>query len=405
MKLLFLLPHPPFPADRGNKHHTLGLLRHVAREHQCDIVGYEDGEGSRPWDALPTEVPGVRVLATFPLLKGFAAAVARVRRLVAGEPWALGPYVNPAVPAFLRGLDLGSYDAVVFDMFMTAWCRGVAGARPTVLIGTDAYSMAMARAARESKGLTAAAHGVRASLQRRFERRHYPRFDAVACVSEIDNAWLGLVAPGTRTRVVGIPLPHELLKRDAGKNRTGRRVVCWGLHSDPVVAAGAMDFVLNGWPAVRAAVPDAELVVWGNAPVPALRAAVARSAGAVLLEFAEDWIATLGAMDVLVYPQRCGSGLQTKIQAAMALRVPTLLAPETVGGLGFVDGKHGFVCNSAGDFARACVRLLRSPAQQARIGAAARRLVLEHFHPRATGDQFIEVVADAIAHRAARGLA
>jgi len=406
VKILFLLPHPPFPADRGNKLHTLNLLRQVSRDHVCDIVGVNERGREDGWLNLERALPGVRVLATFDPLRGRELAYERARCLARWLPYSLAPYRNPAFAEYIRALPVASYDVACLDMFMMAQYQPLISNLPTVLIGTDAYSLAMLRSARAARDVTFKLRKLAAAaLQVRFERRVYPSIDVVACVSDVDNAWLERMAPGTRTRLVENAVAADLLSRGPKRRSPGGgplTVMVWALVSSPDIARGVEAFVRRAWPRVAVEHPEARLVIWGRAPRRSLRAAVEAVPNASIVEYVDDWEEHLERADVFVYPQRCGTGTQNKIQAAMALGIPTVISPEAVGGLGVADGRDALIAADEDGFAEACSRLLTDPDLCDRLGRQARARIEQHFVEDVVARRFVAVLEEAIASRGRR---
>ncbi len=193
------------PPDRGNKHHTLNLLRHIAQHHDCHVVGFhEPGRPERQsWIDLEALFPRLKVLGVFEQLSGLRLQLARARCLVGLRPVALGRYRNPAVKRCLESLDLSQYDVVLLDMFILVEWRALVSSRPCVLIASDAYSLAGFRAARDARSFgTRVRFLVEAFLTLLVERREYPKFDVVSTVSETAAQWLRKIAPGGVYRFV-----------------------------------------------------------------------------------------------------------------------------------------------------------------------------------------------------------
>lgn len=217
-----------------------------------------------------------------------------------------------------------------------------------------------------------------------------------------DRAWTERISPGSRVGVVEVPVAGPVFARGA-LNRPraeATRVACWASVSVPALVRGVIDFIELAWPRIRAARPDAELVVWGPSPIPPVRAAMARDPSIVHLDFVEDWMETLSGMDVHVYPVRGGAGVITKTQNALALGIPSVLSRETAASLGLAAGRDALVCQTTEEYVSACIRLLSDRSERERLGAAGRTFALESFSRDGPGVRLERALEAAVAARA-----
>lgn len=399
MRLLFVIPHPIDPPDRGNKHHTLNLLRRIAPDHDIDVVAFDEGGVERSaasWARVSAELPRVRVVLRVPKNSGARLLWEQVKSLLLLRPVVLGRYRRREVFRYLRTQG-AVYDAICFDMFMTAEGRAYCKQAPGVLLVTDAYSMMIHRSRVAPLGWR---RNLRLRLDEwllsRFERSSYRSFERLLLVSEVDIRWLQMSAPRLRCELVPIPVESSVLAASPVEYRADQAptVCCWAGVSNDAVASGIRDFLERAWPQIYAQVPGARCLIWGKSPHAVLdRVRTVR--GVAFVDFVEDWIAELRKATVVVYPQRCGSGLQTKMQSAMALGLPCVLSPETVGGLPAVDGTTCMIRDSADGFADACTALLTNSSLRGRIGRAARAAVLDQHDPERIGRLFSAAVVAA----------
>jgi glycosyltransferase involved in cell wall biosynthesis len=397
VKILLLEPHPILPANRGNKHHTLGLLRYLAPRHDVHVLCFKEAGVEEGWAALEKELP-VRVLETYPPLRGRALRMRQLRLGLQGHPWSLAHWWSEPLRARLAAVWPGEYDVVVADMYQMAPYALLCRDAPRVLIGSDSYSLTMLRAARTVSSLQ---HRVKllasAALLLRFEHSLYPQFDAVACVSDVDNRWLTRVNGRIQTRRVEVPIDGGLLERPRRVcEQVGKHVIVWANIYDDGVARGVARFVELGWPCVTRVVPDAELLVWGRRPDARLARVIGRTPGVKHVDFVRDWVETLSRADVFLNPQRCGAGQPTRVQGAMALGVPVVLSPETTGGLDLRVGVEGYICRDPEEFAYVVSTLLKDPALRTRVGIAAREAMRTRFSVDVLGRKFERVLVEAV---------
>lgn len=380
---------------------TMNLLRHLAPRHRLDVVGLYGSEEERSsgWAELARVLP-LRVLATFPERRGTPRNLARAGLLARVLPASLARWESRPVADFLASLDLSGYDAVILDTLYMATYQRLLRTKPTVLLAPDALAMGHLAAARDGFGLSFRVRRfLEALLQIRLEKTWYPRFDVVVFVSERDRSWVQRISPRSRTRVVEVPVAGPVFDRGA-RNRprdTATRVVCWAAVFEPAIARGVVDFIEKSWPRVRAARPDAELIVWGQSPVPQVRATMARDPSVIHLGFVDDWMETLSGMDLLVYPIRGGAGVFTKIQNTLALGVPAVLSREAASSQGVTPGRDAEVCHTHEEYAAACIRLLSDRSERERLGRAGREYALATFGQEGPGQRLERVLEEAVA--------
>jgi glycosyltransferase involved in cell wall biosynthesis len=142
--------------------------------------------------------------------------------------------------------------------------------------------------------------------------------------------------------------------------------------------------LIRAFARVRAAVPQAELIVVGSGPLqPELAAEAARLGAAAHVHFLgerDDVSALYPAFDVYAHPALF-EGMPNAVMEAMAAGLP-VVATEVDGARELIrDGETGWLV-PAGDAGLLAARLagaLASPAEARRLGEAARRYVEENF--------------------------
>jgi glycosyltransferase involved in cell wall biosynthesis len=401
MRILFLVPHPLLPPDRGNKHHTFNLLRYIAHHHDCHVIGFhEPGRPERqPWTDLEALSPRLKVLEVFEQLSGLPLQVERARCLAGLGPVALARYRNPAVKRCLESLDLSQYDAVLFDMFTMVEWRALCSSRPCVLIASDAYSLAGFRAARDARSFgTRVRFLVEAFLMLLVERREYPKFDVVSTVSESAAEWLRRVVPGGVYRFVPLSVNEALLRENAAADpgNAPPTLLCWEGVVHEAVATQVAAFLRRVWPQVREAVPGAEMVIWGHQPLPFLKRLIEKTPGVRNVGFVEDWIGTLKQAAVFVFPHRATAGMHLKLMSAFAVGLPVVSTPEAYGWFPLEEGVNAFTAKDWNTFRDICIDLLSDPRKRARVGTRARELMRNSFSNHRVGTQMIAVFNEAI---------
>lgn len=217
-------------------------------------------------------------------------------------------------------------------------------------------------------------------ISARFAYRTVQRFAAVVCAGEADASWMRRLGRGGSVHVIpnGVDLPGiDDAEGDAPPPGPPRLSFVGTLDFEPNVDAVSF-LAAEVWPLVKAEIPEAELVVAGRRPTPAIQALDGQS-GITVQADVPDMPAVLRRSQVSIAPMRCGVGVKNKILEAWACARPVVLTPLAANGLATPPGHEFLVRSTAHDLAQAVIMLLRDPATAARLGSQARAHVQEHY--------------------------
>ncbi|MFO6447446.1 TIGR03087 family PEP-CTERM/XrtA system glycosyltransferase [Erythrobacter sp. NE805] len=379
--ILFLAHRVPFPPDRGDRIRAHHLLKALARLGPVHVGCLEDGdsaaEGERALAAVAASRCVVRRVKPLPL--------AGVEAVLAGKPVSLTAFHSRRLEAWVRETirreDIAAI--VVFSGQMGQYVPAdFAGPVVIDLCDVDSAKFASYAAAGERVWLNAR----EARLLAREEERLGRRADATILVSEAEAALYRarLTEPAkVRVEVIGngidaaffdpaAAVPHPALAAPPGPQ---------------LVFTGQMDYRPNEqaclWviedllPVLRARLPDATFHVVGRNPTARLLAHHGAPGVRVWGEV-PDVRPFLAAADAVLAPLLIARGVQNKVLEAMAMAKPVVLTLEVATGIAADDGAQWLVCPPDPVVMAARIEfLLAHPELAARIGAAARRFVLE----------------------------
>jgi glycosyltransferase involved in cell wall biosynthesis len=187
--------------------------------------------------------------------------------------------------------------------------------------------------------------------------------------SEEDRRYLRRFAGSRRIEVVANSVRFPAVVRHG---TSGPVVLFVGVMDFPPNALAADTLVRDIWPAVRARVPEARLILAGSRPHRMVKSFPASDPSVTFTGFVEDLDELYAKARLVCCPIFYGSGTRIKIiEAAAHARaiVSTTLGAE---GLTFENGREIVLRDSVAELAEECVRLLRDPAEAERLGAAAR---------------------------------
>lgn len=210
--------------------------------------------------------------------------------------------------------------------------------------------------------------------------------------------------PG-RVQVVSAPFPEQL---DPGPTSLSGSpaVVVLGSQGWLPNQDAATWFTSEVWPVVCAALPEAELHLFGIQPGPpaGMRAGeegrVAGRAGITCHALAEDSAPAFARGSIHAVPLRLGSGLRMKVLEAWARGVPVVATPQAAAGLDATDGRELLLARGAAGFAAALARLHHEPALAATLVAGGRAALRRDHDPSCIARQLLAIYDEILNRRA-----
>ena len=144
------------------------------------------------------------------------------------------------------------------------------------------------------------------------------------------------------------------------------------------------------WPQVHRQLPRARLHLVGRYGANVAR--LGRQPGVRLEGFVEDLRPLLTSCRLSVAPLRYGAGVQTKVIETMAAGLPAVVTPIVAEPVGAEPDREILVASTSDGIASQIIRLLKSPEEAQRIGAAGRAQVRARFRWERAGERFAELL-------------
>ena len=297
-------------------------------------------------------------------------AVAAVRTVARGLPLqdALGGRIGWREA--LEGLRGERFDLVVCILTRTLpWVDAKGFAPRLVVDAVDALSRSMEERARRASGPLRAFWAREARLTAERERVAASEADAIVVVGEAERAPFG-------GRAEVIPVGVEVLPLDDGARRD---IDCafWGRLGYFANRDAAELLAREVWPAVRAGLPGARLVIAGADAPRSIRSFDGRD-GIEVVSPMTDRVTLLRSSRVAVMPVRFGTGQSVKLLEACEAGLAVAAFPAALRGVEFPAG-GAELADGAERLAEAVVALLRDPERAARRAATGRAWVVERF--------------------------
>ena len=188
-----------------------------------------------------------------------------------------------------------------------------------------------------------------AEITRKTEIGLARRADAIVVVSDHEQALLQEEVPDT-------PVFHLPLIRDipgAGKTPFGERrgIAFLGNYLHAPNLDAVRYFVQEIWPAVRAGVPTAELIL-GGAQMPVQVEELGTAEGVTAIGYVDDLAALFDRIRLTVAPLRYGAGAKGKVVSSLCHGVPVVASPVAAEGMSLEDGRDILIAREPADWVR-----------------------------------------------------
>jgi glycosyltransferase involved in cell wall biosynthesis len=201
-------------------------------------------------------------------------------------------------------------------------------------------------------------------IWRRRESLMNARFTTLTVCSEADRARLRVNLP-----VHIIPNGFELPKVDPERRpATPVRFGFIGLFDYFANREGVQWFVEKCWPLIIHHLPEARLRLVGRGSDGAIWGA---TPGVDCLGWVEDSAAEIATWSAMIIPLHKGGGTRVKIAESFSRKCPIVSTRIGAYGYDVTDGKQLRLADSAEEFVRACIDLVREPEEAARMAERA----------------------------------
>jgi len=434
LRVLLAVSRYPWPPRRGDQLRTLQAVDALAAHHRLTVLAPAPPSGAPdPPASFPATLETYRPPWTSPRA-GVGAALAAAGRDLAAAVGAMAGalrgrnplqsvlFTSPDFDRALRRL-VPATDVAILQLVRLAPVAGALVGVPTVVDLIDSLALSTGRRARFDRPWLSPWLRLEARLLARSESRLVERSACALVVSERDRAALvrqlgsGLVE---RLRVVPVAVDGAAAStRNPVRSPTGRGDEA-GDDAPPVLALtgnlgyfptreGARWWLRAVWPRLRAALPEARLVLAGSRVPPSL-ARLARRAGAEVLSDPPDLASVLTGARIALAPMRAGAGQPLKVMEAWAAGVPVVATRWAAAGTSGRDGLDAeaaaasdavrreedlVVADDADEWVIRIVALWHDPERRRRIASSARRRLATDYGAAAVRAAWLESVEAA----------
>jgi glycosyltransferase involved in cell wall biosynthesis len=367
MRILVCASDAPLPPLNGMRLQLRALCEQLARRHEVCVLAYRwpGQEGEPP--------PGVELLE---LAGSVPSALDRIVAVARREPVDPRRLARPMRSAIVQLRAQRRFDVAHVMLGELAGVAPALDGLPALIAPLDAWALNVRAAATSARGAERAWRELQLRAVERYVGFAYRPYRRVVLVTSEDADASRRADRSLRTAVIPNGVDAEHFRPDMSVERDERTLLFTGALDAPANEQAAQALVRRVLPRVRAAAPDARLVLAGRSP----SAAVAALAGpdVEIVADAPDLRPLLRRAAVFACAMESGTGIKNKLLEAMACGTPAVATPLAAQGLGACDEEQLLIAAAGDRFADAVVRLLDDAAMRARIGPAGREHVLVH---------------------------
>tara|TARA_A100001011_G_scaffold130388_1_gene137384 strand:+ start:14975 stop:16201 length:1227 start_codon:yes stop_codon:yes gene_type:complete len=386
MRILYILPYMPIPANSGNKNLTYNLLKFANKEFVIDLMiidSFCDNETINK--LIKKDFPEIKNIFFYKKNSSIKLFLYKLFFFLRGLPPVLGNYFSFNVSHWLKKNQV-FYDLIHFDMWYGSPYTEVLKNKPTVLVSSDAYSLAADLANKETKQIL---RKIYLNIYKYFfltlEKYYYPKFDSIICVANKDSCYLANKNKLKNISTIGIPIDEKLENKyithfhQIKSNPDKVKILIVGNISHNLISARIYSYLVNVYPHIKEKYPRLETVILGQKPRNYLLEKIDQLKNVIHIDFAENYYDFLDQDWIYIYPLNVATGLQTKLQQALAIGLPVIANRICLGGLNLTNNVNVLESNNDKDTIRHITELVEVPSKRINLGKSARDHICENF--------------------------
>lgn len=390
MRVLVISTWFPYPPDNGSKIRAYYLAQALSKKHAVTLVAFcpDSAAGAE-------EIDRVEVI---PVPDDPFRHVNKSQIVKYASPIPLAFWPSRAMQDTIKQLKTARhFDAVVAIQTPVAQYATALPGLPRIVDIDTSFSYQMQQRYEHNWGAGARLRAwISWQKTQRYERRVFRKFQACAVVSTLEVNFVAAMLKARGGRVEVIRNGVDCARFQPGQYPIQPNTLLYNGALTYDANFDAMQYFLSAiYPLIRQQVPEVTLKITGATTGVALTD-LRLNDSVTLTGNVADMRSVVGSSSVCVVPIRKGSGTRLKILEAMAAGTPVVATTKGAEGLDVIDGKHLLLADSPVIFADKTLWLLRNETLRRTLAANARSFVEQRYNWNRIGQQFVEVVEDAV---------
>jgi len=373
LDVLLISRCPPFPLYFGDRLIPYHLARQLsARHHHIDLVAFytkpEAAADIPRYERFFRHIQLIRepsrgVLRYLWRLYGEHFFPGKAREAWSGEMW----------QTVQERIFSGRYDVIqLFGGIQVYEYREAVKAYANLIVPYESYSLYLEHELAQPTRRVPFVRRAELSMTRRYEKRMFSGFDQVVVVAQADADALHQINSALPISVIPNGVDTDYFTPNGQEPDEPALLFIGNYDYAPNVEA-ALQLARHIFPAVKLRVPQARLMLVGNAPPPVLQALA--SADIDVTGTVPDVRPYYEQALIFVSPLQSGAGIKNKILEAMAMQKAIVATPLSCDGIDLENEKHLLIVDTSEAIVKAIVRLIKDGALRQRIALASRQLI------------------------------
>ena len=388
MNVLYLASWFPYPPDNGSRQRTYYLLQGLARHHRVTLFALYDSDQA-PEHAQELNSMCARVLS-HPRRIFQPTRLRALSAFFSAQPRSIVDTYDAELAARIaRQVESDAYDVIVAgELSMAVYAAAL---QHPAKIFDDVEVGLYAHKFESSRGVTRARNALTWYKLARYLKQLTQQYDAVTVVSASERSHLeklGILSDKITIVANGVDCAYESAQNFSPKPFT---LIYNGALTYSVNLDAMRYFVREILPQIRAVEPRVRLEITGRADQVAQNE-LSEDNVVSFTGYVQDVRPFVQAAAVCVVPLQHGGGTRLKILEAMALGTPVVATAKGAEGLDVRHGEHLLIADSADEFARATLLILRDGELRARLVRNARARVCAEYDWRAIQERMALVL-------------
>ncbi len=381
MKMLYITPTFQHPKVRGSDRHY-NFVRELSQRHEITLLTI--ARSDIPHEAMQEIMSYTHKLYVFDASGTMQTSASKALSSVPGVGRLLSRdllvrrTVSEMRETFLRLLREETFDVVLFHGKSMFPVIQESYDLPTVSDFCDATSMRIKTRIEYAPMIKRPALTLRYQQMRRVEKGMIEKTPFQAFISSRDRE--AILGPESTAEIIPNGLDLNYWRR-RNFTREPRSLVFTGVMDYSPNHDAAIYLIEEILPLIKVQIPDIKIYIAGRDPLPELLERAKLHPEVVVTGFVDDMRDYLEKATIFVSPLRYASGMQNKLQEALAMELPIVTSALGAAGLR-INGKDAplYVGDSAEQFAQRTIELLQRPDEQARLTTASRQFAEENFN-------------------------
>ncbi|MFI5252984.1 MAG: glycosyltransferase [Bacteroidota bacterium] len=372
MKVLHIMPYSPYPPIHGGAIRVLYLLKHLAQHHDVSVVCFgEEKDADRLKSVLNCQLDEVYTVHS-PWTRMYRRPGQLYSRFTSMSYLQTACYSTDMQKKIDEILAEQDFDLVFSEFCMMGWYQ----LKTNALKILDAHNIEhdnYSRMVKLEQSLIKKNQYISESKKLRCEEiATFKRQNALFATSQRDTEIIESLAPGIPKFVI----PNGVDTSYFVPNITSvdpHSMVFTGMMGYTPNSDGMLYFLDEIFPMITKEIPDAKITIVGNNPPAVLQKRA--SDNVIVTGYVDDVRPYVWNSKAYVVPLRMGGGTRLKVCEAMSMKKPIITTSIGCEGIDVESGKHVFIADTPGKFARMVINVLQDRSDHARLVENGYKLV------------------------------